>query len=164
MKAKLIAASIALAAFVMCIGNVNAQSSPIGRDGELTRMPFDPDVPVTRTETQRTANGTLFVTHTSMDYDSVVEHYQEIYVENWELAPGWTLLGYGFDHGLDAMSFSLNYSDRMFRLFIRPERGGSGAILYVTGTSLPLQYDPYMDSLAPVMPSDMQPVHHVQAR
>lgn len=133
--------------------------SPIDAQGNLTRMPFDPDLPVV-SETVRVEGGsTWFVVYLRTSYDDVVEHYQHAYQWHTELAPDWLLQGYGLDRGAEAMMFTLGYRDSLrFIMHVHEDPESGYTVLKVKADSSGDPTLPYLNSVAPFRASDMEPV------
>ena len=131
----------------------SAQSGTFDPQGHLTRMPFEPSVPVTRTETRGAGEDIEFINYSSMRYEQVVEHYRRAYQRQTELAPGWTIMGYGFNVPPDAFQFTLAYREQIYRMMVRPD--GSGSVLTVRARGTGLGYQPHLHTAAPYRPSDL---------
>jgi hypothetical protein len=144
----------------VCLSNhVDAQVLDVfGPDGTLVEMPFEPDIPVLRTETRQEGDEVSFWTFSPMAYIECVEHYQEIYSRNDELAPGWTLYGYGFETASEAQVFTLTYAEQIFRLEIHADTEGGGCVMVVRSSGHALGYHPYWHTVAPYRPSGLDPI------
>ena len=132
--------------------------------GNLVRMPFDPDLPVVRSVVRQERGGTWFLTYVATRYDDAVEHYQEHYRLQTELAPGWTLVGYGFDVGADAFMFTLSYQGQRYRLELAPDSDSAHTILRIRSRGAGAATQPYLHSVAPFRPSDMERVEYNDLR
>jgi hypothetical protein len=123
--------------------------------GNLVEMPFQPDIPVVRTEVRHEGDDIVFDNYTSMGYDDTVAHYQRLYTTQRELAPGWTLAGYGYDAGAQAMAFTLTYAHQAYALEIRPDDETGGAIVSVRGHGAHLGFQPYLQTVMPYRAFDV---------
>jgi hypothetical protein len=134
-----------------------AQGSPFDPSGDLLRMPFDVDLPVTRTETRQEGREQWLLTFVSTGYDDTVEHYRRMYANTDELAPGWLLRGYGYDVGANAFTFTVGFQDQLYFMQVMPDAGG-GAVLRMRVRGHGVGSRPYLNGVAPYRPSDLAPM------
>lgn len=128
------------------------------QDGNLIRMPFEPDLPVARSAVRQERGSTWFLTFVAVPYDTVIEHYQEAYSRQTDLAPGWHLVGYGFDVGADAFTFTLAFHQARYAFQVVPDPDSSNTILRIRSDGWGAVTQAYLHSVAPFRANDMDPV------
>ena len=128
------------------------------QDGNLIRMPFEPDLPVVRSVVRQERGSTWFLTFVAVPYDTVVEHYQVAYQRQMDLAPGWHIVGHGFDVGADAFTFTLAYHQARYAFQVVPDPDSSNTILRIRSNGWGAATQAYLHSVAPFRPNDLDPV------
>jgi hypothetical protein len=144
---------------VLTSDTASAQNDDVfDQQGNLVDMPFEPDIPVTRSVVETEDGELVFDTYTSLDYDELVNHYRAIFRAEAELAPGWTLAGHGFDNGANVFLFTLKYEQQSYRLEVLPDERSGGAILRLRSGARAVGYRPYLFSIDPFRGMDIGPI------
>jgi len=111
-------------------------------------MPFDLDISYTRMSVERGEDYVSFAHYTTMDYEDVVDHYEDYYASHRELAPGWEIIGRSFNIGTSQWWYTVMYASQRYILEIEADTGG-GAIVTLRGQGSPLGWRPYLHTIMP---------------
>ena len=130
------------------------------QDGNLIRMPFEPDLPVVRSAVRQERGATWFLTFVAVPYDAVIEHYQDLYQRQTDLAPGWHIVGHGFDAGADAFTFTLAFHQARYAFQVVPDPDSTNSILKIRSNGWGAVTQAYLHSVAPFRASDLDPVEY----
>jgi hypothetical protein len=135
-----------------------AQGRVVDAYGNLTEMPFVPDYPVLRSEVRREGEETFFDTYTSMPYEELVQHYRDVYDDRVELAPGWTIAGFGYNVVEGVQQFTLTYAGQMYRILVRPDEATGGTLVSVRARGSRLMARPFLYTVMPYRALDVGPI------